>query len=97
MSLERNSDADYSRDVLADQPDTSLTSGSKLFTSGRSVGPIRVAPEKRKLLKEQMKSFCLNTSAHGFLNMFKASNMVVRLIWAVLVVALAGYCTYSKF
>ena len=50
----------------------------------------------KKKIFTNFEEFCRKTSAHGIINLFKATNWVIRVIWISLIIAFAGYCTYSK-
>ena len=47
-------------------------------------------------LKKCIKTWCEDTTSHGFLNFIKAESILVKLIWCLLIIMFSGYCFYSK-
>lgn len=48
-------------------------------------------------LKECSKEFCDVTSTHGLVNISKSDIQTIRIVWVLLVLTAAVYCTYCKF
>ena len=47
-------------------------------------------------LKKCSKEFCDETSTHGLANIVKTDIQVIRIIWILLVLTAAIYCSYCK-
>jgi hypothetical protein len=52
---------------------------------------------KSQKIKEAIKEFCLDTTAHGFANIVKTDLIIIKLIWSVIVVVAFNYCAYRKY
>lgn len=52
---------------------------------------------KSQKIKEAIKEFCLDTTAHGFANIVKTDLIIIKLIWSVIVVLAFNYCAYRKY
>lgn len=48
----------------------------------------------RRVLKETLIEWCKDSTSHGLLNIVKAQNVVIRLIWLVCLLGSTGVCCY---
>lgn len=51
----------------------------------------------QKLMKDTLIEWCQDTTSHGCLNIVKANNILLRLIWIVCLLASIGFCFYMIF
>jgi hypothetical protein len=49
---------------------------------------------KSQKIKETIKEFCLDTTAHGFANIVKTDLIIIKLFWSVIVIVAFNYCAY---
>jgi hypothetical protein len=47
--------------------------------------------------KSHFVEWCLDTSTHGFSNVIKADNWILKIIWIILILAATAGCLYCKF
>ena len=47
-------------------------------------------------LKDCVRSWCENTSSHGFYNMLESKFLINKIIWMILVLVGIGYCVLSN-
>ena len=48
-------------------------------------------------IKEEIKSFCTDSTAHGLGNIAKTDSFLFRIIWIILVILAFSYCSYCEF
>lgn len=59
--------------------------------------PISKDERLKNLLRECVREWSEHTTAHGFANISRANSVVVKLIWAALLILSVSYCIYSIF